>query len=397
MSVAAKLGAWPSVGAPRLIAACAAASAAAAATVALIIGLRKVCPPVRLAVVGSAPVAAEMAARLARQRPRRYEVVGYVSDVSDGRETPHGRARLLGTIARLPHVIASHGLELLVLSPGVSRPQYYDGLVSNGLVPSIRTADLDHFYERAFGHVPVGSINSCWFHHLVTMDRGRELRALRRAVDLIFVAVLGTLTLPLLAVLVLLIRRDGGPALFRQVRVGEGGRPFVILKLRTMRVQDEDEARWTAEHDPRITGLGRILRATHLDELPQLVNVVRGEMNIVGPRPEQPALVDRLEALVPYYQRRHLVKPGVAGWAQARCGYGGSDDGSLRKVCHDLYYLRHRSIRFDLAILAETFFAMFRHDAGVGVVSQQAERLLSRGCHPLEHTDLLPQAGTPKA
>jgi lipopolysaccharide/colanic/teichoic acid biosynthesis glycosyltransferase len=212
-------------------------------------------------------------------------------------------------------------------------------------------------------------------------------------VDLIFVALLCALTLPLLTVLVLLIRRDGGPALFRQVRIGEGGRPFVILKLRTMRVQDDDQARWTSEHDPRVTRIGRVLRATHFDELPQLVNVVRGEMNIVGPRPEQPALVDRLEALVPYYQRRHLVKPGVAGWAQARCGYGGSEDGSLRKVCHDLYYLRHRSIRFDLAILAETFFAMLRHDADVAIVSQQAERFLRPGLHPLEAPDLVAEAG----
>ncbi len=397
VSAAGKLGAWPAVGAPGLVTACAAATATAAATVAALHGLRSVCQPVRIAAIGSSAAAEEMAARLGGQRPRRYELVGYITAASDGPDAEHSGARLLGAIAELPVVVAANKLELLVLTPGISRPQYYDGLVSNGLITSIRTADVDHFYERAFGHVPVGSINSCWFHHLLTMDRARELRALKRAIDLASAVVLGMLAMPLLALLVLLIRRDGGPALFRQARIGEGGRAFVILKLRTMRVQDDDEARWTAEHDPRITRIGRILRATHLDELPQLLNVMRGEMNIVGPRPEQPALVDRLEALVPYYQRRHLVRPGVAGWAQARCGYAGSEDGSLRKVCHDLYYLRHRSIRFDVAILAETFFAMLRREAGAGIVSRQVERFLRHHGHRIEHPDLLAEVGGPDA
>jgi lipopolysaccharide/colanic/teichoic acid biosynthesis glycosyltransferase len=351
----------------------------------------------RIAVVGSGVAAAQITARLGGRRPRRYDVVGYVPATSNGSVGEPAGIRRLGTLPELPDLIASHDLELLVLTPGISRPQYYDGLVSNGLVSAIRTVDLDDFYERAFGHVPVGSINACWFHHLVTVDRGSEHRLIRRAVDLASVCVLGTLTLPVLAVLVLLIRRDGGPALFRQARIGEGGRSFVILKLRTMRHQDDGEARWTAKDDPRITRIGRVLRATHFDELPQLLNVLRGEMNIVGPRPEQPALVDRLEALVPYYQRRHLVKPGVAGWAQARCGYAGSEDGSLQKVCYDLYYLRHRSIRFDVAILAETFFAILRPNGGAATGTRQAERFRWRRRHRLEPTDLLPQAGTPDA
>jgi lipopolysaccharide/colanic/teichoic acid biosynthesis glycosyltransferase len=298
-------------------------------------------------------------------------------------------------IDEMPDLIGFHKLELLVLTPGISRLAYYDELVDNCLISGIRTADLDHFYERAFGQVPVDSINSCWFHHLVNMDRARELTVLRRALDLASVVVLGILTMPLLALLTFLIRRDGGPALFRQPRIGEGGRPFVILKLRTMSVQDDDEARWAAEHDPRITRIGRILRATHLDELPQLLNVLRGEMHIVGPRPEQTALVERLEAVVPYYQRRHLVKPGGAGWAQARCGYAGSDDGSLRKVCHDLYYLRHRSIRFDLAILAETLFATLGWEGGAGLAAGRAERVLRRGRARLEHADLLTELAAP--
>ena len=119
------------------------------------------------------------------------------------------------------------------------------------------------------------------------------------------------------------------------------------------------DAQWASADDPRITGIGRLLRRLHLDELPQLINVLRGEMSIVGPRPEQPEFVERLEQGLPFYSRRHLIKPGITGWAQVRCGSAGSDVGSGWKLCHDLYYLKHRSMVFDLAILAETVRTVF--------------------------------------
>jgi lipopolysaccharide/colanic/teichoic acid biosynthesis glycosyltransferase len=160
---------------------------------------------------------------------------------------------------------------------------------------------------------------------------------------------------PLIALISILIRRDGDPVFFRQPRIGEGGRKFTLYKVRTMRSSELAPASWaTNPNDPRVTGLGRFLRRTHLDELPQLVNVIRGEMSLVGPRPEQPEFVDRLEQTIPYYSRRHLMKPGITGWAQIRCGYAGSREGSAWKLCHDLYYLKHRSFALDLTILFET-------------------------------------------
>jgi lipopolysaccharide/colanic/teichoic acid biosynthesis glycosyltransferase len=130
-----------------------------------------------------------------------------------------------------------------------------------------------------------------------------------------------------------------------------------------MRVGTDATAQWASRDDPRITRVGAVLRATHLDELPQLVNVLRGEMSLVGPRPEQPEFVDRLERTLPFYQRRHLMRPGITGWAQIRCGYAGSDMGSAWKLCHDLYYVRHRSLGLDLLILCETFSTLlFRRD-----------------------------------
>jgi lipopolysaccharide/colanic/teichoic acid biosynthesis glycosyltransferase len=177
--------------------------------------------------------------------------------------------------------------------------------------------------------------------------------------DLTLAVLIALPALPVLAVLGLLIRRDGGPALFNQSRVGERGETFRLYKLRSMRVDASAAAQWASLDDPRITRIGHFLRKSHLDELPQLWNVIKGDMSLVGPRPEQPEFVDRLERSVPFYQRRHMVRPGITGWAQVRCGYAGSDVGSAWKLCHDLYYLKHRSMVFDMIMLGETFRTLF--------------------------------------
>jgi lipopolysaccharide/colanic/teichoic acid biosynthesis glycosyltransferase len=179
-------------------------------------------------------------------------------------------------------------------------------------------------------------------------------------VDVLASVVLGVLTFPLVLTLALLVRVDGGPAIFAQERIGEGGRPFRLYKLRTMRVGSDDAAAWAREGDPRTTAIGRILRPTHFDELPQLYNVIRGEMSFVGPRPEQPEFVELLERLLPFYQRRHLIRPGVTGWAQVRCGYAGSERGAAWKLCNDLYYVKHRSLGLDLLLITETAGLMLR-------------------------------------
>lgn len=354
------LGLWPVIGADSLLVMWAGASIAGMATFSMLRSARQCSRPLRLAIVGSAGSASDLASEASRSRPGWYDVVGCVRDAGAGLGVQDGR--VLGEIGDLSAIVSSYQLDLLVLAPGASRLRVYDALASTCLVSAVPVVDLADFYERAFGHVPVRAINSCWFQHVLAMDRAPNQRPSKRAADIVVATGLGIAFAPLLVALIFLIRRDGGPALFRQLRIGEGGRPFMILKLRTMRVQDQPEACWTARQDPRITPLGRILRATHVDELPQLLNVLRGEMSIIGPRPEQPALARHLVELVPHYQPRHMLKPGIAGWAQGRCGYAGSEDGSIWKVSHDLYYLRHHSLRFDFAILIETLYAMLLGD-----------------------------------
>jgi exopolysaccharide biosynthesis polyprenyl glycosylphosphotransferase len=309
----------------------------------------------RAAYIGS-PAAAE---RLARA----LEAVGSPRYVLGGCVTypgaAAGGARRLGRLGELAPIVVEHDIDLLVIGSEAPRLEVFTEVTETCLGLPVRVVELSSLFEEVFGHVPTAEIDASWFQCLAEPHTRSSTSALKRAVDVCGAVISLVLALPLLPFLVLLIRHDGGPALFRQVRIGEGGEPFELLKLRTMRVGADSSAQWASADDPRMTRVGGWLRRTHLDELPQLVNVLRGEMSLVGPRPEQPAFVDRLEQMLPFYQRRHLMRPGITGWAQIRCGYAGSDIGSAWKLCHDLYYAKHRSAGVDLLILFETLATLF--------------------------------------
>ena len=178
----------------------------------------------------------------------------------------------------------------------------------------------------------------------------------RRVLDVFGSLLLLTLTAPLLAVAMVLIKLDSpGPLFYRQARVGLHGREFTLLKLRSMREDAEaDGPRWAEEHDPRVTRVGAFIRAYRIDELPQLLNVLRGEMSLVGPRPERPCFVEQLAQVIPHYDQRTSVLPGITGWAQVNVRYGASVEDARVKLAHDLHYLRHRSLLLDVRILAAT-------------------------------------------
>jgi lipopolysaccharide/colanic/teichoic acid biosynthesis glycosyltransferase len=206
------------------------------------------------------------------------------------------------------------------------------------------------------------------------------------------------LSLPAVALGALAIKlNDGGPVFYRQRRVGEQGHEFEILKLRTMSVDSESTTnQWSGAGDARVTRVGRVLRRLHVDELPQVVNVLRGDMTLVGPRPEQPQITAELERVFPHYSRRLLVKPGVTGWAQVRCGYAGSELGTAWKLCHDLFYLKHRSILVDMLIMLETIVIAAR-DSHRPMRAPQSE-FLFRGDGLSEvdpHNEARPEADRP--
>ena len=321
--------------------------------------------PVRLGILGSADQAARLRAELEGAGIRRYQVVGFVP-LTGRDDRPPGdlsSPRRLGRADALREVLAEHALDLLVLNGHGSQPDVFEEIAGVCLEARCRVIEASALYEDVLGHVPLGSINSTWFQYLMHPRYRQRSSIARRAVDLVAGTVLlipGLIVTGILAVVIKL--SDGSPAIYRQRRVGERGREFEMFKLRTMRVDAEPAGVpvWQAgEDDPRITRIGRVLRRTHLDELPQIWNLLKGDMTLVGPRPERPGFVEELATSVPYYERRQLVKPGITGWAQVRCGYAGSDLGSAWKVCHDMYFLKHRSLLFEVLIVLETFRSVF--------------------------------------
>ena len=325
---------------------------------------------VRVAVIGSHEFARGLEAELEAVGVDGYRVVGCIDPEHACAERNVAGVPCLGSLAELRATIIGNGIELLVLgplgpasseraeghflAPGVSRLEVFEKVADAGLDLPVSMIEAGQLYEELFGHVPLGTTTSAWFQYLLHPRYRANWPLSKRALDLVLGTIAAVLVAPLVAVAAIAIKlTDRGPVLHRQARMGEGGRAIELVKLRTMRVH-EDGPMWTGTDDDRITMVGHFLRRTHIDELPQLWLVLKGQMSLVGPRPEQPSLVLDLESRFSYYDRRHLVKPGITGWAQVRCGYSGSHIGSAWKLCHDLFYLKRRSVLFDCLIMIET-------------------------------------------
>jgi lipopolysaccharide/colanic/teichoic acid biosynthesis glycosyltransferase len=312
--------------------------------------------PIRTAVIGSSSLAKKLAAEMRQMKVRDYVVVGYVWPDQDFEPDvdPDHVLPWLGELEEMRDVVQIFGIDLIVVGPDSPRLQVFEQTANACLDLPVRMMEASALYEDVLGHVPIGQINSAWFQCIMHPRYSPTSPFSKRLLDVTIAVVLGLLTLPLLPLAALLIwLPDRGPVFYRQPRVGEQGREFQIFKLRTMRT-DAFELAGLVPKEELITRLGRILRKTHLDELPQLWNVLKGDMTLVGPRPEQPQLVEGLAKVVPYYERRSLVKPGVTGWAQVRCGYAGTQVGTAWKICHDLYYVKRRSLLFDILIMIQT-------------------------------------------
>ena len=315
--------------------------------------------PLRIAVLGSADFVPAIRRELTAIGGRReIEVMGWLN--LGGHLSPDGHRADARTLGRVRAAITEHEIDLLVRGPGSGASRAgrdaYDAIAAGCLDLPIRMIDGNQLYEQVFGHVPIGTIDSAWFLFLMHPSFRASSKLSKRAVDLIVGSLAAAVALPLVLIGSLAIRlSDGGSVTYRQRRVGERGREFEIIKLRTMSSGSDGKGdRWSGADDERVTSVGRVLRRLHIDELPQIVNVLRGDMTLVGPRPEQPQITAQLESVFPHYSRRLLVKPGVTGWAQVRCGYAGSELGTAWKLCHDLFYLKHRSPLVDLLIMLET-------------------------------------------
>ncbi len=221
----------------------------------------------------------------------------------------------------------------------------------------IRIMELSSFFERENGHLQLDSMNASWMILAEGFHQGMLRDTAKRLFDLVISAAILVFSLPVIALAALLIKLESpGPVLYRQERIGQGGKPFTILKFRSMRADAEHDGkpRWASQNDSRVTLVGRLIRRTRIDELPQIFNVFFGDMSFVGPRPERPYFVQDLTQQIPYYGVRHTVKPGITGWAQVRYAYGSSVDDAMHKLQYDLYYVKNHSLFLDLMILFQT-------------------------------------------
>jgi exopolysaccharide biosynthesis polyprenyl glycosylphosphotransferase len=310
----------------------------------------------RVLIVGTNGVATAVMNELARSEHAPFAVVGVVNDPN-----PAGASATppLGSIPELSLIVEAQRPDIVILTDERSSASALDRLLSRAPI-DFKVVSVPHFFEHAFGRVPLGYLTPAWFMSMLHLRQKTYSRVTKRIFDLA-VASFGLLVVaPLAPLLVALTRGTPGPILYRQTRLGEGGRRFTMYKFRTMQqdAEDSEHPRFAEKRDPRATRVGRFLRRTHLDETPQLWNVLRGDMSMVGPRPERPEFVTMLETTVPFWTRRLLVKPGITGWAQVRCGYAYDSDSTADKLSYDLWYLRNRNVIVDLAICAKTFGAL---------------------------------------
>ena len=284
------------------------------------------------------------------QRPESPAVVVGSMTVDDARLGPDGRARLVEEATRV-------GASVLVLDTAA---QSDDGIVQQAARlhgQGLRVRTLALFYEGWLGKLPVAELaRVSLLFDIGEVHRQRYVRS-KRVIDLVL-AVAGLGALVLVAPFVMVGNRlaNQGPLLFTQVRVGRDGEPFTMYKFRTMvpTVDQGEPTPWTTAEDPRITPFGQFLRRSHLDELPQMLNILKGELSFVGPRPEQPHYVDELNEKIPFFEVRHLVRPGLTGWAQVKQGYAADEADALEKLQYDFFYLRRQGLALDLRIVWRT-------------------------------------------
>jgi exopolysaccharide biosynthesis polyprenyl glycosylphosphotransferase len=302
----------------------------------------------RVLVVGTSSSAGAVADAIEVDGNAPFTVVGAVDDASDDL----GR---LGSVAELSRIIDEQRPELIVLTDGESSAKALDRLL-DAPASGLKLVGQAHFFDHAFGRIPLADLKPSWFMSIFHLWQRPYTRFAKRTFDVVCAAGILLFAAPLMLVAAAFVRLTPGPVIYRQTRVGEQGRHFTMLKIRTMRADAEAPGPAFAQReDPRVTRVGRVLRRTHIDELPQLWNVLRGDMSIVGPRPERPEFIPKLEEAVPFFTRRLLVKPGITGWAQLRHDYASDAEGAAEKLSYDLWYLRHRNLVVDLAICVKTF------------------------------------------
>jgi sugar transferase (PEP-CTERM system associated) len=315
----------------------------------------------RVLIVGTGPEAWRVAADLTGDGAERYSVVGfYPTSDSTGNTERHDdlTQRIFSSALSVDDVVRQQRVDEIIVAV---REQRGGGVPMDQLltcrIGGVPVLDLAGFFERAKGEVPIDSLKASWLVYGLGFAQGGLRTAVKRLFDILMSMLLLIVASPIMLVAALAIKLEShGPIIYRQERVGLRGRSFMCLKFRSMSIDAEKDgvARWATKNDARVTRIGAFMRKARIDELPQLLSVLKGEMSLVGPRPERPAFVRQLQADIPFYDIRHSVKPGVTGWAQVRYSYGASVEDARKKHQFDLYYVKNHSLFLDLMVILET-------------------------------------------
>jgi sugar transferase (PEP-CTERM system associated) len=310
----------------------------------------------RILVLGTGPVAKQVSESLLASDPH-ARIIGFFPGPNEQlRSVPE--SQILASTSSLAITAERAGVDevIVALSERRSGSMSLRDLLECK-IGGIRVSDISTHFEKRLGQIRLDYVNAGWLIFGDGFNQGFVRTAIKRAFDIVCAAVLLLLTLPLMVFTMLVISLESrGPVFYRQERVGLNGRPFEVIKFRSMRSDAEQDGnpRWAVAADDRVTRVGRFIRKVRIDELPQLYNVLKGEMSMVGPRPERPFFVESLTKDIPYYAVRHSVKPGVTGWAQVRYEYGATVEDAKQKLQYDLYYVKNHTLFLDMLIMFET-------------------------------------------
>jgi sugar transferase (PEP-CTERM system associated) len=318
---------------------------------------------VNVAILGEGSLALAVAREFSRRDDLNVRVFSFGDQESNS--GLYNRPRL-GSVDSLLPLVQANKISRIVIALDDSRGALPTRDLVRLRVRGIKVEDAPSVLAALTGRIWLGAVRPSWFVFSSGFHRSTVDAVLKRSIDLACGLLGLVFAAPLMGLIAAAIRLDSkGPVLYRQTRIGLSEKPFELLKFRSMRVDAEaNGAQWSQESDPRITRVGRFLRKYRLDEIPQLINVMRGEMSLVGPRPERPVFVEQLRDQIPFYDERHSVRPGVTGWAQVEYKYGASIEDSYRKLEYDLFYLKNMSLFFDLRIIARTFRVVFLGHGG---------------------------------
>jgi sugar transferase (PEP-CTERM system associated) len=314
-------------------------------------------PLQRVVILGTGEVALELAKELTSRKDLSLQLEGFVTGGRTADAQEFFGFPVLGGATEMEAIAKQHSISRIIVALEDRRGVLPARELVTLRVQGVRVDEASSALSALTGRVSLRAVKPSWFVFSDGFRRSRWNDLLKRILDLSVSVIALVVSMPVMVLVALAVRLDSkGPVIYRQSRVGRMGKCFEVLKFRSMRVDAEivSGAMWASENDPRVTRVGRLARKYRLDELPQLINVIRGEMSFVGPRPERPCFVEELRKVIPYYDERHSVRPGITGWAQVQYRYGASVDDAFNKLEYDLFYLKNMSLTFDLAIIFRT-------------------------------------------